>query len=156
MTTRSKKNASLELLEFIPFRLNRLAAEVSNHLAEIYRDRFKLEIAEWRVLATLGPEQACTAQFIVDSTRTHKTRISRAITNLEERGLVERVPNTNDRRELKLKLSRAGRGLYNQIVPVVLERERLLLACLSKAELQGLVTGLARLEESLQLTGGEE
>jgi len=155
MSTRAKKNASLQLLNFIPFRLNRLASEVSLNLSEIYRERFKLEVAEWRVLAVLGSGQSCTAQAIVELTNTHKTRISRAITNLEQRGLLERVINADDARELKLKLSRSGIKLYRQLEPLVLQRERQLLSCLSKTELQGLLKGLTRLETSLQLPNEE-
>ncbi|HWW79792.1 MAG TPA: helix-turn-helix domain-containing protein, partial [Steroidobacteraceae bacterium] len=76
----------LQLGDFVPFRLNRLAAEVSEHLAEIYRARFGLDIPEWRVMATVGPERGCTAQHIARSTRMHKTRVSRAIAHLEKRG----------------------------------------------------------------------
>src|ERR1700710_2812289 len=78
----------LQLDDFVPCRLNRLAAEVSEHLAEVYRARFGLDIPEWRVMATVGPERGCTAQHIARSTRMHKTRVSRAIAHLEERGLM--------------------------------------------------------------------
>jgi len=115
---------ALYLPGFVPFRLNRLAAELSNHLSEIYRARFGLEIPEWRVVATVGSEHGCTAQHIAASTRMHKTRVSRAIANLAKRGLIERASNSGDRREMQLRLTRAGRRLYSELVPLALERER--------------------------------
>src|SRR5689334_10849168 len=45
------KSARLDLFGFVPFRLNRLAAEVSNALASEYSARYGLDIPEWRVLA---------------------------------------------------------------------------------------------------------
>src|SRR5436309_15335097 len=45
--------AKLDLFRFVPFRLNRLAAEVSAALASEYRQRYGLDIPEWRVIATL-------------------------------------------------------------------------------------------------------
>jgi DNA-binding MarR family transcriptional regulator len=141
----------LRLPNFVPFRLNRLAAEVSNHLSEIYRERFGLEIPEWRVLVTVAPEGGCTAQQIAAGTRMHKTRVSRAIACLEEKGLIERAANSGDRREMPLQLTKAGRRMYSELVPLALERERALLACMSREELRSFGVALERLEAFLGL-----
>ncbi|HEV3182967.1 MAG TPA: MarR family transcriptional regulator [Steroidobacteraceae bacterium] len=143
--------AALRLASFVPFRLNRLAAEVSQHLSAIYRGRFALEIPEWRVMATVGQDRGCTAQYVADSTRMHKTRVSRAIAHLIRRRLIERVASTRDRRERHLRLTRSGRRMYAQLVPLALRRERALLACMSASERRGFRRGLDRLEEFLGL-----
>ena len=52
----------------MPYRLNRLAVGASNHLSDIYRERFGLDIPEWRVMATVGSQHGCTAQHIAQST----------------------------------------------------------------------------------------
>src|SRR5262249_33527722 len=96
---------TLLLTNYTPFRLNRLATGISEHLAQLYKQRFGLEVAEWRVIATVGPAWTCTAQHIADSTRMHKTRVSRAIAHLVQRGLVERTCNADDRREMELRLT---------------------------------------------------
>ena len=149
MTVRYR--AALRLASFVPFRLNRLAAEVSQHLSAIYRGRFALEIPEWRVMATVGQDHGCTAQYVADSTRMHKTRVSRAIAHLIRRRLIERVASTRDRRERHLRLTRSGRRMYAQLVPLALRRERALLACMSASERRGFNRGLDRLEEFLGL-----
>jgi DNA-binding MarR family transcriptional regulator len=135
----------------VPFRLNRLAAAVSQHLSAVYRARFALEIPEWRVMATVGQDLGCTAQHVADSTRMHKTRVSRAIAQLARRGLIERLASERDRRERALRLTRAGRRLYAKLVPLALARERALLACMSGAERRCLLRGLDRLERFLGL-----
>jgi DNA-binding MarR family transcriptional regulator len=151
LSARAPDESALELAGFIPFRLNRLAAEVSDHLSGIYRERFGLDIPEWRVMATVGPVRGCTAQYIAGSTRMHKTRVSRAIAHLEERGLMARATKADDRREMELRLTKAGRRMYAQLVPLALERERALLACMSKDQLRAFVTGLDCLETALDL-----
>jgi len=145
---------TLELNQFVPFRLNRLASEVSEHLAGIYRARFGLDVPEWRVMATLGPTTGCTAQYIAGSTRMHKTRVSRAIAHLEERELITRVPSCDDRREMELRLTRAGRRLYSELVPLALESERKLLACMNRDQLRAFTGALDRLETFLGLRQG--
>lgn|SRR6185437_2793360 len=153
-TAASSDAPELQLARFVPFRLNRLAAEVSEHLASIYRERFGLDVPEWRVMATVGPERGCTAQYIAGSTRMHKTRVSRAIAHLEERGLMTRVTSPADRREMELRLTQAGRRLYEELVPLALEREQTLLSCMSKEQLRAFTTGLDRLETYLGLRKG--
>ena len=114
----SKKGSKLDLFRFVPFRLNRLAAEVSAALSSEYQERYGLDIPEWRVLATLGfRNDACTAQYIAHCTRTHKSTISRAVTALMKRQLVERVENEDDRREFALRMTRKGKALYEELIP---------------------------------------
>src|SRR5258706_15663527 len=70
----SKKDSRLDLFRFVPFRLNRLAAEVSAALSSEYQQRYGRGIPERRVLATLGlRNKACTAQHRCPCPLTHKT-----------------------------------------------------------------------------------
>ena len=141
----------LRLSEFVPFRLNRLATAVSEYLSVIYRERFDLEIPEWRVLVTIGRHVGCTAQQIAHSTRMHKTRVSRAVAALRRRALLESAPGTLDARELHLRLTPSGRRIYASLVPLALARESELLACLGAAQRDALMRGIKRLESSLGL-----
>jgi DNA-binding MarR family transcriptional regulator len=151
VTARSADRTTLRLRAFVPFRLNRLAGAVSEHLAASYRERFALEVPEWRVIATVGQERDSTAQFIAESTRMHKTRVSRAIAHLIKRGLIERAASPLDRRAMPLRLSGAGKRLYAQIVPLALAREQELLNCMSARDRRAFLGALSRLESHLKL-----
>lgn len=146
------KSSRLDLFKFVPFRLNRLAAEVSSALAAEYQARYGLDIPEWRVLATLGfRSDACSAQYIAHCTRTHKSTISRAVTALMKRQMVERVENADDRREFRLRLTRKGAALYEELIPRLLRREQEILSCLSAQERKNLALLLGKIEDSLAL-----
>jgi DNA-binding MarR family transcriptional regulator len=148
----SKKGSKLDLFRFVPFRLNRLAAEVSAALSSEYQERYGLDIPEWRVLATLGfRNEACSAQYIAHCTRTHKSTISRAVTALMRRQLVERVENEDDRREYRLRMTRKGKVLYQELIPRLLRREREILSCLSAQERKDFALALGKIEKSLDL-----
>jgi DNA-binding MarR family transcriptional regulator len=148
----SNEGAVLDLFRFAPFRLNRLAAEVSSALSSEYRERHGLDIPEWRVLATLGfRNDACNAQYIAHCTRTHKSTISRAVTTLMARQLVERVENADDRREFQLRLTRKGTALYRKLIPGLLRREQEILSCLSAQERKAFAHLLGKIEKSLGL-----
>jgi DNA-binding MarR family transcriptional regulator len=147
-----KKGARLDLFKFVPFRLNRLAAEVSSALSAEYQARYGLDIPEWRVLATLGfRNDACSAQYIAHCTRTHKSTISRAVTALMKRQMVERVENADDRREFRLRLTRKGKTLYEELIPRLLRKEQEILSCLSASERKQLALLLGKVEKSLDL-----
>jgi DNA-binding MarR family transcriptional regulator len=144
--------AKLDLFSFVPFRLNRLAAEVSSALSSEYQQRYGLDIPEWRVLATLGfRNDACSAQYIAHCTRTHKSTISRAVTALMKRQLVERVENADDRREFALRMTRKGTALYQELIPRLLRREQEILSCLSAQERRDFAVMLGKIEKSLDL-----
>ena len=147
----------LDLFKFAPFRLNRLAAEVSAALSSEYQERYGLDIPEWRVLATLGfRNDACSAQYISHCTRTHKSTISRAVTALMDRRLVERVENEDDRREFRLRLTRKGKALYEALIPRLLRREQEILSCLSAKERKDFASLLGKIEQSLDLVQTRE
>jgi DNA-binding MarR family transcriptional regulator len=104
------------------------------------------------VLATLGfRNDACTAQYIAHCTRTHKSTISRAVTALMTRQLVERVENQDDRREFALRMTRKGKALYEELIPRLLRKEQEIMSCLSTQERQGFALMLGKIEKSLAL-----
>ena len=148
----AKATERLDLLNFVPFRLNRLSAEVSSALSAEYQARYGLDIPEWRVLATLGfRHDPCSAQFIAQCTRTHKSTISRAVTTLMKRQMIERVENADDRREFRLRMTGKGKALYEELIPRLLRREQEILSCLSAQERKNLAALLGKIEASLDL-----
>jgi DNA-binding MarR family transcriptional regulator len=137
----------LMLESFLPYRLNVLAAVVSEGLSRLYAERFGLDIAQWRVLATLGAFHERTATDIGQHSHMNKTRVSRALADLEGRGLVARVAADGDQRKAIVRLTVEGRAVYEAIVPLALAYERKLLATLTatdRAALERALTGLTR------------
>jgi DNA-binding MarR family transcriptional regulator len=141
----------IDLERFVPFRLNRLAAEVSRALARVYGERFGIDIPEWRVVATLGDRGRARAQDIALSTRMHKSMVSRAVARLMDLGWVARTANASDRREAPLRLTTNGRVIYRQLVPIVLDYQDRLLGSLSSSERRLLDRLLDKLERQLDL-----
>ncbi len=141
--------AKFKLGEFLPFRLNVLAQTVSEQLSAIYAARFSLDIPQWRILANLASRGDMTAQDIARITYSHKSTISRAVQELEDRGLIARKISSSDKRSFTLALTSEGRRLFRQLLPLVLDFERNLIASLSDADARALLKGLAGLESAL-------
>ena len=107
----------LELERFLPYRMARLAAEISRQMQAVYKAEFGLTIPEWRTLATIGQFGTTTATAIGSHASMHKTKVSRAVTALEQRRWVVRRQNPEDRREDYLSLTSTGRETYRHLVP---------------------------------------
>jgi DNA-binding MarR family transcriptional regulator len=119
--------AKLELEHFLLYRLNRIAAAVSQDFRSVYGPHHDLTIPEWRVLATLGQFEAMSAKDIGRHSAMHKTKVSRAVRALEERRWLMRRESEEDRREEILTLTAQGETAYRQIVPKALAFERRIL-----------------------------
>ncbi|MGL4974910.1 MAG: MarR family winged helix-turn-helix transcriptional regulator, partial [Bosea sp. (in: a-proteobacteria)] len=115
--------AKLHLERFLPYQLNVGGWFMSRALGRIYGARFGIGIPEWRVIAQLGEFGKLTSRAVGEMSQMHKTKVSRAVSELESRGLVERSENRDDRREAFLTLTGPGRKIYEQIVPLALAFE---------------------------------
>lgn len=137
----------LALSRFLPFRLNVLAHVVAGGLDRLYNERFGFGIPEWRLIATLGEFGPMTARDIGAHSQMHKTKVSRAVATLEERGLLVRRANERDRREAFLSLTEAGANTYALIVPAALEHSQNLTAGLPEDDLAAFERIMAHLLE---------
>ena len=147
MNTRKPGHAELDLDHFLPYRLSVLSNRVSQGVARLYQARFGFGITEWRVIAVLGRYPELSANAVAERTAMDKVAVSRAVAHLLERGLLLREMHGDDRRRSVLTLSEAGYRIYDEIVPLALDRERRLLATLSaeeRAQLEKLLDKLAK------------
>tara|TARA_R110001599_G_scaffold353462_1_gene592935 strand:- start:33487 stop:33954 length:468 start_codon:yes stop_codon:yes gene_type:complete len=141
----------LKLQTFLPYMLNNLAERVSSGLSGIYADEYQLSIPEWRVIANLAEHSTLNARQIVERTTMEKSKVSRAVSNLCERGLITQKRAEGDSRAKDLTLTEEGLALYRSIVPRVLDWERELLAEMSPGEYRDLMHLLQKLGARLQL-----
>ncbi|WP_089504096.1 MarR family winged helix-turn-helix transcriptional regulator [Methylobacterium indicum] len=127
---------ALRLATFMPYRLNVLATVISEGLAQLYAERFLLDIPGWRVLATIGEFGEITAKSIGQHAHMNKVKVSRAVADLEARGWIERQQNPDDMRESFLTLTVEGQRNYREIVPLAHSYEARLRANLNEQEQQ--------------------
>ncbi|MCV6574684.1 MAG: MarR family winged helix-turn-helix transcriptional regulator [Cohaesibacter sp.] len=133
MTPEEEDNI-FELQTFLPYQLAVLADAVSQSIADLYQKNFNLSRAEWRILAALGDKADMSGKELCAYTTLDKMQVSRALASLEKNGHILRKANAKDRRNQVLRLSNQGTKLLSQIIPLVKEREKLLINALNKDE----------------------
>ncbi len=137
----------LKLRNFLPYRLAVLSNRISQSIAERYEERFSLSIPEWRVMAVLGEEPNLSAAEVADRTTLDKVAVSRAVKNLLAGNRLERHFSSDDRRRSVLSLSTNGRQIYEQVLPLALTYEQVLLSGLNQEEQKSLDNILEKLAD---------
>ena len=140
----------LILDEFVPFLLSVTSNRVSSRIATAYEALFGLSIPEWRLITVIAEGQATTQAEIGERTRMDKVTVSRAAIALTQRGLLERSPNSQDRRSHHLMLSAAGRTLYGEVVPKAKELEAHIFSRFADDEITQFTTMLRRIDAAAE------
>ena|ERR1700677_2448829 len=143
----------LELSQFLPYRLSVLSNRVSSAIAQTYSARFDLTIPEWRVMAVLGGTVGLSARDVAERTAMDKVQVSRAIARLVAKKRVQRLSDSADARVTRLSLAVKGQAIYDEIAPLALALEDILLDALSPVERATLDRIMTKLGRQVSLLG---
>ena len=97
--------------DHLPYRLLLLARMIDRRSARDLQ-RHGLSLAEWRVLAFVGSSGPATASKIGKFGEIDRAEISRAVSRLESRGLIERRQDESHRKRFIISPTAAGESLF--------------------------------------------
>ena len=103
---------TFDVQDFLPYLLNQAADASSIGFQRYYKSRYGMLRTEWRVLFHLGRYGALTATDICSRARIHKTKVSRAVSALEQKRFLTRTAVPSDRRHETLTLTPKGAAAY--------------------------------------------
>ena len=146
---------SLGLHRLLDFNILQLANRISTDFARLYAT-FGIGIPEWRVLAVLGEQGPVTANQICHITYMDRAIVSRAVSELVDKGYVRREGDPCDRRRIILHLTESGGVLCSRIVPAARGRQENLLSVLSSDEIDRLFDSLFTIREKIDRMLEEE
>lgn len=104
--------ADFDLERFLPYLLNQAAEATSRSFQASYKATYGMTRTQWRVLANLGKFGSMTARDICTISHIEKTKVSRAVSALEDQRLLSRTTSPQDRRAELLSLTDAGRAVF--------------------------------------------
>ena len=126
----------LRLEAFLPYRLSLLSNAVSGAIAAVYGDKFAISMPEWRIMMILAEYPGASADEVCRRTKIEKSVVSRAVSRLLKRHLIDRDMDEKDRRRSRLKLSETGLTVYDEVMPIARNYEEKLLSNLTGEELK--------------------
>jgi DNA-binding MarR family transcriptional regulator len=77
-----------------------------------------VSVAEWAVLRRLWQEEGFTQVALADRMRVRKASLTSVLASLERKGFVRRTRRGEDRRKYHLFLTRRGRDLKEELLPI--------------------------------------
>lgn len=114
----SRPLPDFDLDRYLPYRFAVVATRLSTELSAQYREKYGISIAEWRVLVNLAYSDSASVRDIERRVSMEKSKVSRAVSRLEDTGYLTKAVDGNDRRLLQLELTPAGRDLVCDLVPL--------------------------------------
>ena len=145
MTKKNTDHRILTLERYLTYRLSILSKRVSGRIAETYGDEFAISVTEWRIMAVLAEYLDISADEVSNKTRIEKSILSRAISKLLNRNLLNREIDPADKRRSMLKLSSTGQSIYDM--------EKELLNCFNAEETEAPSKLVDRLYEHARQLG---
>lgn len=139
----------IKLETFLPYRLARIAEAVSQEIRPVYKEMEGLNRPEWRVLASLAEIGPATATQIGAHSTQHKTKVSRAVFELEKRRWLTRETVAEDRRNEMLTLTALGKKAHAALTKPMQRAEEDILARLTDEDRRSLLHALAALEAAV-------
>lgn len=134
---------------FLPYVLNRVTNRLNADFQTALRGR-GMTLTHWRVLAFLDETDGLGVSALADRTVTDQSTLSRALQQMERRGLVERISNAADNRFVEVHITALGRALFAEIIPLALQLRDRALDGLADADRERLLDLLSHILTNLQ------
>ena len=114
----------LRLHDFLPYKISVVSNTISSSIAAAYQSKFGLSIAEWRIMVILAEYPGVSADEVCRKTQMEKSIVSRAISKLLRRHLIDREMDETDRRKSILHLTDTGHAVFAEVMPVAKSYEQ--------------------------------
>ncbi|MGC7094954.1 MarR family winged helix-turn-helix transcriptional regulator [Amycolatopsis lurida] len=145
MTERADGRGLVPISALLSYRLSRTSSAMSRSAALRYKREFDVSLGEWRAIALIAADPTLTLNRLARRAGLDKAQMSRVVSRLTERGLVNRTAGSG--RTSQLALTEEGTRVYRGLITAANERDAAFLAILSDEEAAVLQSALDKLAE---------
>lgn len=144
------RRTDLELSSYLPYLINRVGLALVARFEGDALQATHLSIGAWRVLAATASQEGVRQVDLARLTSIEVSTVSRLVTRLVQLGLAARSRSTRSNREVTVRLTRKGRALFAELVPVANELQKISTLGVTKTELAITKRVLKRMHENLR------
>ncbi|MEV5544129.1 MarR family transcriptional regulator [Saccharopolyspora shandongensis] len=145
MTNRADGKDLVPISELLSYRLSRASSALSRSAALRYRREFDVSLGEWRAIALIAADPTLTLNRLARRAGLDKAQMSRVVSKLTERRLINRTAGSG--RTSQLALTEAGTEAYRGLITAANERDAEFLSILSTEERDVLLSALDKLAD---------
>ena len=150
VATRRATFAHLRLDETVGF----LLSDTTRTMTRAFSARIAVHgvsMATFQFLRILWEEDGLSQTELADRARMRGPSAAASLQELERQGFIRRVADAEDRRKLSVRLTAAGRRLYDLVMPDIAATNKSMLAGFTTAEQAALKEMLHRMRHNLAL-----
>lgn len=136
--------------EFFPVLITAVATKLSRGSTNFYRSRWNIGMLEWRVLLVLQRTEGLNVRELATAAGLDKSAVSRSLSLLQSRSLVDVVQTRNQGRAAFANLTLSGRKLCGEILVASRSRQEAVFKVFPKTEIDALARGLRRYFQALE------
>lgn len=136
-----------EIEEYVPALITWLYHKTAVNASRLYRQRFGVNLAEWRIIAYLGIHGKGTNAEICDYIGLDKAAVSRSILSLKSRAYIATKPRNG--RDIEVCLTPQGLRLGHRILAAALDIEETLMHGISAKDRRALIRTMAAMLRNL-------
>ena len=140
------KNSTASRLANLTFSLLANCQEKEVHLAELHG----LTQAEFRCLRLFGTDESLNNKTIAERMNLSPSRLTRIIDGLVEKRYIRREIDPNDRRNMKVNLSKKGKTLVQQLNKAYVDIHEEILMDINPTQHEQLIVAMTHLLEALE------
>jgi DNA-binding MarR family transcriptional regulator len=136
--------------ELLNYRLSRLLALSSAPGIRLFEGGYGVSRREWRLVGLISEHGSMSPSELAEVAHLERAHVSRAITELVNKGLMLRHSSHNDGRRARVELTSRGQELYREIFPQIASLSQIVLSVLNESQLAAFDEALAALTDSAE------
>lgn len=139
-----------DIRDLFSYRLAYLVRLNDRHAQTVLIEQYGITLGEWRTLATIRYLGEPSLRHLARATQQDEGLLSRYVSGLIKRGLLDKRASDEDQRVLKLTLTTAGEALHADVMVFAWRLNQDMFIDLTEAEQMQLITLLDKLFESVR------
>ncbi len=140
------KNSTASRLANLTFSLLANCQEKEVHLAKLHR----LTQAEFRCLRLFGTDESLNNKTIAERMNLSPSRLTRINDGLVKKRYIRREIDPNDRRNMRVNLSKKGKSLVQQLIKDYVDIHKEILQDINPSQHEQLIMAMTHLLEALE------